>query len=121
MIARPEKQTNLSLTKSFEFSASYCLGNRVVAHNYRLEATFQNLLEPSAAELELKIQNTLIQKIHSRDLGQDVDFLRGVSLSEISLLKAFWPLIAKTVKPAVLTALSLESDSHTRWTLTDSR
>jgi hypothetical protein len=112
---------NFSLTKSFEFSASYASGNRIVAHNYRLEATFQNVSELSGSELELKIQKSLIQKMHSRDLGQDVDFLRGVCLSDSSLLEAFWSRIIEIATPAVLTALSLQPDSHTRWTLKNSR
>ena len=105
------------LTKSFEFSACYSSGNRVIAHNYRLEAAFEDFSELLEPDLDRKIQNALIQKIHSRDLGQDVDFLRGVSLSDISLLKAFWPLVAETAKPAMLASLSLERDARTRWTL----
>ncbi len=110
-----------TLTKSYEFSASYSSGSRVKAHNYRLVATFENIPESLGPELDLKIQNTVIQKVHSRDLGLDVDFLQGVSLSDVSLLKAFWPLIVDAAKPVPLTALSLECDRHTRWTLTNSR
>ena len=106
-----------TLTKSYEFSASYSSGNRVVAHNYRLEASFEDFSELLEPHLDQKIQNVLIQKIHSRDLGQDVDFLRGLSHSDISLLKAFWPLVAETAKPATLASLSLQRDARTRCTL----
>jgi hypothetical protein len=109
------------LSKAFEFSASYSCGKRVMAHNYRLEATWEDVSEQSEPDLDRKIQNALIQKIHSRDLGQDVDFLRGVVLTDVSLLEAFWPVISEAAKPAKLTTLSLERDARTRWTLTDRR
>ncbi len=109
----------LTLTKAYEFSASYSSGKRVIAHNYRLIAIFENVAEFSETGLDSNVHSSLIQKIHSRDLGQDVDFLRDVVLSDVSLLKAFWPLVAEAIKPANLVSLSLERDRLTRWTLTD--
>ena len=109
----------MTLTKSYAFSASYSSGPRVIAHNYRLEATFDGLQEDAEPELDQKIQNTLIQKIHSRDLGKDVDFLRGKTLSDTILLGAFWPVLSQIVLPATLRSLTLERDARTRWTLTD--
>ena len=111
----------MTLTKSYAFSASYSSGPRVIAHNYRLEASFDGLSEAGEPELDKKIQNDLIQKIHSRDLGQDVDFLRGRPLSDTSLLGAFWPLLTQIAHPARLASLSLQRDTGTRWTLTGPR
>lgn len=108
-----------TLTKSYDFSASYSSGDRVIAHNYRLTADFKNIPEALERDLDAKIQNVLIRKVHSRDLGQDVDFLRGISLSDTALLKAFWPLIATSAVPGKLLSLSLERDARTRWTLTE--
>ena len=108
-----------TLTKSYEFSASYSSGDRVIAHNYRLTAVFNDISEKLESDLDGKIRNALICKIHSRDLGRDVDFLRGVSLSDASLLKAFWAIVAKTAAPATLLSLSLDREANTRWTLTE--
>ena len=107
----------MTLTKSYVFSASYSSGPRVIAHNYRLKASFDGLEEGAEPELDKKIQSVLIQKIHSHDLGQDVDFLRGRPLSDTSLLDAFWPLFTQIALPARLISLSLERDANTRWTL----
>ena len=89
----------------------------MIAHNYHLEAVFKNVSELLEPDLDLKIQNTLIKKINSCDLGKDVDFLKGVSLSDTALLKVFWTILAKIAKPATVVSLSLERDRHTRWTL----
>ena len=69
------------------------------------------------AGLVEKIESSLIQKLHSRDLGEHVDFLKGVPLNDPALLKAFWAVLEPAVLPAVLRSLSLERDRRTRWTL----
>ncbi len=111
----------MTLTKSYAFSASYSSGPRVVSHNYRLEAVFDGVLESQEPALDRKIQDGLIRKIHSQDLGQHVDFLRGKALSETVLLEAFWNFVSELVRPASLKALSIERDGRTRWTLTGPR
>ena len=108
----------MTLTKSYVFSASHSAGARVIAHNYRLEAVFDGVTESEEPAMDKKIQDGLIQKIHSRDLGQHVDFLKGKALGETSLLEVFWPLVAQLARPAALKSLSLERDARTRWTLT---
>lgn len=89
----------------------------MIAHNYRLEAVFDGVAPAGEPALDARIQKELIQKIHSRDLGEDVDFLRGKALSDTVLLEIFWPLVAGLAHPACLAALTLESDARTRWTM----
>ena len=106
-----------TVTKIFEFSASHAHADRVVGHNYTLRATFYAPDERTEAGLGEKIEVSLIQKLHSRDLGEHVDFLKGVPLNDPALLKAFWAVLEPAVLPAVLRSLSLERDRRTRWTL----
>ena len=108
-----------SVTKTFEFSASYSRADKVIGHNYTMRATFLAAAEADEDGLTEKIQKTLIQKIHSKDLGEHVDFLKGVAIHERALLKSFWPIIVQAAKPVPLKKLSLERDRSTRWTLTE--
>ena len=109
-----------TVTKTFEFSASHAHGDKVIGHNYTLRAVFQVSDEHAETGLSDKIEKCLIQKVHSRDLGQHVDFLKGAALNELALLKAFWAVIEPSVHPTVLHSLSLERDRRTLWTLTAS-
>ena len=108
---------DVTLTKTFQFSASFADGNRVEGHNYTLKATFHAADERAEEGLDEKIEKSLIQKLHSRDLGEHVDFLKGVPLNDPSLLKVFWSVLAPAVHPVVLYSLSLERDRKTAWTL----
>ncbi len=107
------------LTKAFFFSASFSQNNRVVAHNYTLKITTDGLDERLEKELEAKVEGGLIKKLQSHDLGTDVDFLKGTSLEEESLLKVFWALIQKEIHPVPLRALSLEKDGRSKLTLSE--
>jgi hypothetical protein len=109
---------NSTLTLVFEFSASYSQGDRVTGHNYILSATFDALEEPAEPAIRAAVEKELIQKIHSRDLGQHVDFLKGKALTDLSLLRTFWPRVSQACSPARLVRLCLERDRRTRWTLT---
>ena len=106
-----------TFTKIFEFSASHSRGAKVTGHNYTLEATFAAADASAERGLEEKIDKALIQKVHSRDLGQHVDFLKGRPLDDLSLLNSFWTVVAEATRPAELRALSLRRDRRTRWTL----
>ena len=108
-----------SVTKTFEFSASYSKADKVIGHNYTLRATFLAASEADERGLVPKIQDALIQKIHSKDLGEHVDFLKDVVISDVALLRSFWPIIANATKPVLLKKLSLECDRSTRWTLAE--
>ena len=106
------------LTKSYEFSASYSEVDKVVGHNYVLRATFETSGDDAGEALDKKIQDTLIKKIHSSDLGQHVDFLKNKKITDLTLLKTFWPLVAQAALPARLERLCLERDRTTQWALT---
>ena len=106
------------LTKSYEFSASYSEADKVVGHNYVLRATFEACGDGTEETLDKKIQDALIKKIHSSDLGQHVDFLKNKQITDLSLLRSFWPLVAQAALPARLERLSLERDRTTQWALT---
>ena len=108
-----------TVTKIFEFSASHSQGGRVLGHNYVLRATF-HAVEPSAENgLSEKIDNALIKKIHSRDLGE-VDFLKNTPPEDLPLLRSFWVVITQATRPAQLESLRLERDRRTQWTLASS-
>ena len=108
----------ISLTRSYEFSASFAQAEKVSGHNYILKVTWA--VEDDSAEkpLDEKVRTALIQKVHSKDLSMNVDFLKGLAITDLSLLKAFWPLIAQVSLPARLELLCLERDKRTQWALT---
>jgi 6-pyruvoyl-tetrahydropterin synthase len=106
------------LTKRFFFSASYSRAARVHAHNYTLGVTV-TLPDEDYDEsfLEARVRETLVDKVHSRDLGLHVDFLKGCSITELSLVTVFWGIVKKAVAPAELVSLTLEKDKTSQWTL----
>ena len=106
-----------TVTKTFEFSASHSHGGKVIGHNYILRCTFPATDASAEKGLSEKIEKVLIQKIHSCDLSESVDFLKNVPPNELSLLKVFWTLIAQALPHAPLEALSLQRDRQTQWTL----
>ena len=101
-------------TKLFYFSASFSRGPEIHGHNYTLIATLHYSGKFDEAAIEQKIKKSIIDKIHSRDLGLDVDFLRGTKITDFNLLKIFSKIIAGEIKPARLAGLSLERDKNTR-------
>ncbi len=108
----------LLFTKQFPFSASYARGEKVLGRNFVLEAALE---APADEEAETRfvetVERELVSKIESRDLGIHVDFLKGTSIDDRSLLAAFWPIVERAAAPARLRSLSLERDSRTRTTL----
>ena len=101
-------------TKLFYFSASFSRGDKVYGHNYTLSVTVHFSETLSEDGVEKKINDSLIQKIHSRDLGLDVDFLRKTEITDFNLLKNFSKIISTAIKPAKLHSLSLDHDSRTK-------
>ena len=101
-------------TKFFYFSASFSRGLHVYGHNYTLAVICEFTDKLDETVLENKIQAALIQKIHSRDLSLDVDFLKNMEITDYNLLKVFSEIISKQIHPVRLHALSLERDSRTK-------
>ena len=105
-------------TKLFYFSASFFRGREVHGHNYTLIVTLKYSDRFNEFAVEQKIKKSIIDKIHSRDLGHDVDFLRGVPITDLNLLKIFSEIITREIQPVKLTELSLERDKNTRLLIT---
>lgn len=108
---------NLCLRKSFDFSASYARDRKIISHNYRLVAEIQDLAPQDEKQFSQQMNERLISKVHSCDLGQDVDFLKGLPLDEKALLERFWPIVREISKPGSLSRLTLFTDDHTQWVL----
>ena len=72
---------------------------------------------PDEKVLSAAIEEAVIRKLHSRDLGLHVDFLKGVRLEGPEILKALWEVITGVAAPARLKALTLQQDARTSWTL----
>ncbi|MBI2095014.1 MAG: hypothetical protein HYT89_02475 [Candidatus Omnitrophica bacterium] len=106
-----------TFTKIFCFSASAESHGRVTGHNYKLGVTVDGLEENAEGGFEEAVQKALIEKIHSRDLGTDVDFLKGKALGDQALLEIFGGIIQKIIAPLGLRSLTLERDERTIRTL----
>lgn len=104
----------ITFTKRFYFSASFSNGGRVYGHNYTLGVTTDAMDENFEIEFEKKIEDSLIKKLQTRDLGLDVDFLKGAHINDANLLKIFWGILKKEIQPAPLYSLSLERDGRTQ-------
>ena len=103
--------------KKFQFSASYNVGDRVIGHNYTLGVLTDVLDEAQEKTLERVLQRALIQKVDSRDLGLDVDFLRNTQITDINLLHAFWKLLEPEIRPILIRSLFLEKDNRSQVSL----
>ena len=106
-----------TFTKFFNFSACYATKSKVLGHNYRLGITVSVPDEEGEQRFQKKIESALIKKLESRDLGTDVDFLKGETITDLNLLKIFWAILQDEVRPLSLYSLSLEKDKHGRTVL----
>ncbi len=104
-------------TKSFHFSASFVRDGRVYGHNFNLLVTLRHADGMDESAVEKTIEESLIQKIHSRDLSTHVDFLKNIPITDLNLLTAFDKIISSLISPLKLHSLALERDSRTRFTL----
>ena len=102
-----------TLTKYFRFSASYQDRHKITGHNYILGVTTQALSRDEELTLQAKVEEALIKKLDSKDFGLDVDFLKGVEISDQRLLEIFWGILEKTLLPKPLEVLSLQRNEAT--------
>lgn len=105
------------LTKIFDFSASHSQDQKVFGHNYRLSVTVEDPDGSVEALIQPRVESTLIRHLHSRDLTQHVDFLKGMPITGPDLLRVFWPRVEDACRPARLLRLRLERDKSVLWTL----
>ena len=101
------------LTKSFAFSASYRSGARSVGANYILSVSLPALDGAAEKEFEGAVQDSLISKLHARDLSENVDFLRGAEMTDAGLLRAFWAVLAGPLAHHRVRRLALQRDART--------
>ena len=105
------------ITKYFHFSASYQRLEKVFGHNYVLGITLEGLNENDERVLTKNIHTHLIDKVHSRNLETDVDFLRGKDINDKRLLESFAKITQSVVPPSALKFLTLKRDQRTLATL----
>lgn len=109
----------LRLSKRFPFSSSFSRDGKVFGYNYTLHLLTDVLSPEEESGLEDRVSQALIRHIHSRDLSSGVDFLKGVTITDENLLKAFWGIVQQAIDPHRLRALTLERDSRTSLTLSE--
>ena len=103
----------MHLTKKFCFSASHNSGSRVIGHNYILSITAEGIDENLDVLIEQKVKEAVVSKLDSRDLGVDVEFLKGAPITDAHLMKSLWTVIQTAIQPVPLCALTLEKDRAT--------
>ncbi len=108
------------LTKLFYFSASFSRKSEVHGYNYTLLVRVPFSEKTDENYIEKKIHDSIIQKIHSRDLGRDVDFLKKIKITELNLLRIFFKIIQREIKPNKLVELSLERGRGTFFSISRS-
>ncbi len=106
----------VELTKSFAFSASFARGTRSIGVNFTLSVTVAELEESAEKDLEARVRKELISKLHTRDLSE-VDFLKGVTITDGALLRAFWARLSDPLKAYAPRRLALQRDAQTLTTL----
>ncbi len=105
------------LTKSFTFSASHARGMRSIGSNYIFSVTLPVLDEAEERELEAIVQSELISQLHTRDLTEGVDFLKGVEMNDAAFLRAFWSRLSGSLARFKPRRLALQRDPRTVTTL----
>ena len=102
-----------TFTKYFCFSSSFSKGAQIFGHNYILGVTTDWLEEGDQRIFEKKINEALISKIHSHDLGLHVDYFKNVSIDDRAVLTVFSEIIRGEIAPLELRELTLERDQKT--------
>ena len=105
------------LTKSFRFSASTTRGGRILGKNFILDIALEALSVEGEEAFEKKTRDGLIRPLESVDLGLHVDFLKGVEITDLNLLKAFWREMERLCPEFKLLSMTLRRDESTRTTL----
>ena len=108
---------DVELTKAFSFSSSYTIGSRSIGRNFVLRLTVRALSEDEERALESLVEQELVSHLHTRDLSQNVDFLKNVEKTDQALLRAFWERLSRPLAPYGPKRLALERDAHTVTTL----
>ena len=101
------------LTKFFSFSACHTSSGKVLGRNYRFGITVEWVNQAQEERLIETVRRELISKVHTRDLGENVDFLKNISIDDASLLKEFKKRLSAALMGFNIKRLTLERDSET--------
>ncbi len=105
------------LTRSYPFSASFERDEKIHGYNFKLEISVVWVSEQTEFRLDQKVQASLIDQIHSRDLGLDVPFLANQPISETSLLNTFFEILKKELPDLQILGFALVRDDRTVFSL----
>lgn len=127
----------LFLTKRDHFSAAHRLASpafddarnievyghcvRHHGHNYTLEVTVRGVPDPATgmvmdlADLEARINRTVIERLDHRDLDIDVPALRGVITTGENLVQICWQLLAADLPPGALYRVAIVETERNRF------
>lgn len=101
------------LTKTFAFSACHTHSGRVLGRNYLFKITLEWLPEDREKAVSEIVQREILSKVHTRDLGEDVYFLKKAVIDEASILQAFWQRLSGPLSGFRVKCLTLQRDSET--------
>src|SRR3989338_5709939 len=106
----------MELTKTFSFSACHTASGRILGRNYLLKIALEWLPEAREKILSDIVRREILSKVHTRDLGEDVFFLKRTEIDDASILKAFWQRLSGPLEDFQVKYLTLQRDSETSTT-----
>ena len=89
----------------------------MIGKNYILEITIEAVAPAQEELFEKKVRENIIRPLESADLGLHVNFLAGIEVNDLNLVKAFWAELKKLCPDFKPQTLTLFRDSGTRTTL----
>jgi hypothetical protein len=102
-----------AFTKFFRFSASYSKNGKIWGRNFRLGLTTHPMDEKTEETFVRIVEEKLIRRIDSRDLGLHADFLKIAEWSDMGILRAIKTFLREEIIPVTLKTLALERDENT--------
>ena len=106
-----------TLTRYFNFSASYEESGKIYGHNYRLGVTMAWVPLPLEITITEQIEEGLIQKIHSRDFRLHTDWFAQDTIDDEKLLIKFSQIIKSCCPSTALKKLTLDRNQASITTL----
>ena len=87
-----------------------------MGRNYLLKIALEWLPEDREKELSEIVHREILSKVHTRDLGEDVYFLKKAVIDDTSILEAFWQRLSGPLSGFRVKHLILQRDSETSTT-----
>jgi hypothetical protein len=101
------------LTKTFAFSACHTDSGKILGRNYLFSITVEWLSADHENTLSAIVHREILSQVHTRDLGEHVEFLKNRPLDDASILEAFWKRLTKPLAKFRVKRLTLQRDSET--------